>query len=89
MFKGTGRLDGAATRSALISQLKGLAISELAADDSYAALYNITDSSEAQKVIEEIRSDEQNHLGRLMKLICELELDSYLENLNKGLEGKE
>jgi rubrerythrin len=88
-FKGSDRLTGAGTREALISQLKGLAISELAADDSYAAISSMTSDTRIQSVIEEIRKDEQNHLGRIVAEICRLEGAEYLHNLNNGLEGRE
>lgn len=75
--------DEGAVRRALMS--------EIAADDIYGDVVSKSKNPRVIEVFKEIRADEQNHQGRLLSLLIELEGvgGPFCKNFNNGLEGKE
>lgn len=67
-------------------------VTELAADDTYQRMIDLSSDQRVKSVAKEILKDEQNHQGRLLALLIELRAGQggeYALNLNAGLEGRE
>lgn len=73
------------------SAVRRALMSEIAADDVYSDVICRSKNSRVVEVFKEIRADEQNHQGRLLSLLIELEGEKgpFCKNFNNGLEGKE
>jgi rubrerythrin len=75
-----------------ISAVTRALVTELAADDTYQKMFDLTADPRVKEVVLEILKDEQNHQGRLLALLVELrggERGEFALNLNAGLQGKE
>jgi rubrerythrin len=66
-------------------------ISEVEADVLYGEISRLSKDDGVIAVMNEIRADEQNHIGRLINLLIELEGEdsSFVENFRAGLEDRE
>lgn len=76
--------DKSAVRRALIS--------EVAADDTYAEMLELSQDPNVLAVVREIQKDEQNHQGRLLSLLTKLEGgddSSFSRQVSAGLLGQE
>jgi len=76
--------DGKAIRKALIS--------ELSSDGDYEEIAKNTNEPLVHEAIDEIRADEQNHIGKLLGLLMWFEggeQSSFFRQITAGLENKE
>ena len=71
----------------VINRLRGALADEISATNLYEELLNDL-PEEFRPDLEEIRSDELNHQGRLLDLIMKLD-KTQLEPFNKGLEHED
>lgn len=71
----------------LLPALRHAFMDEVAATDLYDRM--IRQYPEYKEQLTEIRNDEINHQGKLLRLILQIQGDEQLEKFNEGLSGEE